>query len=163
MHYFAYGSNLSVSRLRKRVPSALALGVAVLRGHRLAFHKVGRDGSAKCNARMTGRQADDVHGVLYCMDARHKSRLDAAEGLGRGYQEKAVRVRLHDGRILTAFTYFATHIDTGLRPYAWYLEHVIRGAREHGLPRPYTMAIAAIDTIDDPDQARHRQELAVYA
>ena len=153
---------MSVSRLRQRVPSALVLGVAILRGHRLAFHKVGRDGSAKCNARMTGRQADDVHGVLYRMDAGHKTRLDAAEGLGRGYEEKAVRVHLHDGRILTGFTYFATHIDTGLLPYAWYLEHVIRGAREHGLPRSYTMALAAIGTIEDSDQSRHHQELAVY-
>jgi hypothetical protein len=54
MLYFAYGSNMSVSRLVARTPSAQPLGRCALRGHQLRFHKVGGDGSAKCDAFHTG-------------------------------------------------------------------------------------------------------------
>jgi len=163
MHYFAYGSNMSVARLQQRVPSALALDLAVLKGHRLMFHKAGRDGSAKCDAAPSPRQTDAVHGVLYHMDPRHKPRLDEAEGLGRGYGHKMISVQRSNGSISVALTYYATDIDMTLRPYSWYLEHVMRGAREHSLPELYTTAIAGVETVQDPDRERHRMELAIYA
>jgi hypothetical protein len=50
MQYFAYGSNMSLRRLRTRVPSAVKLGNATLFGHQLKFHKRSQDGSAKCDA-----------------------------------------------------------------------------------------------------------------
>ena len=50
MLYFAYGSNLSSARMAARVPSARVVARAQLPGHALRFHKVGRDGSAKCDA-----------------------------------------------------------------------------------------------------------------
>jgi len=162
MHYFAYGSNMSIPRLLQRVPSALALGVAVLRNHRLLFHKVGRDGSAKCDAARSTQATDTVLGALYRMDSRHRPRLDEAEGLGRGYEHKLIQVQRADGRISRALTYCATDIDTRLRPYSWYLEHVLRGAHEHDLPEYYTAAIAEVDTVRDPDRERHRMELAIY-
>lgn len=162
MHYFAYGSNMSALRLQRRVPSALVLGTAVLPGHRLLFHKAGRDGSAKCDAAASVRRTDAIHGVLYQLDPRHKPRLDEAEGLGRGYEQKMIDVQLADGSLTAAFTYYATDIDATLRPYSWYLEHVMRGAREHGLPECYRSSIARIDTVRDPDHARHLMELAIY-
>jgi hypothetical protein len=30
--------------------------------------------------------------------------------------------------------YFATHIDSSLKPYHWYKEHVLRGVKENGFP-----------------------------
>ena len=162
MLYFAYGSNLSVPRLRQRVPSARPLAVAVLDGHRLAFHKVGRDGSAKCDAALAPQDDATLYGVVYRIDARHKPRLDDAEGLGSGYQQKTVEVRHADGTRCSAFTYYATHIDPGLRPYPWYKEHVVRGARAQALPPAHIALIEAVETIDDPDPQRHQRELAIY-
>jgi len=162
MHYFAYGSNMSVPRLCHRVPSALTLDVAVLYGHRLVFQKAGRDGSAKCDIAVTAHQADAVHGVLYTLDPKHKAFLDEAEGLGMGYEVKNVAVQRGDGSTLVAFTYFATRIDPQLQPYSWYLHHVIRGAKEHKLPGHYIASIASIGTVNDPDRDRHQMELAIY-
>lgn len=162
MHYFAYGSNMSAPRLRRRVPSALIVGVAVLQGHRLMFHKAGRDGSAKCDAAASLRLADRVHGVLYRMDPGHRPRLDEAEGLGEGYARKTVSVQRADGGHVVAFTYYATQIDPTLRPYSWYLEHVMQGVREHGLPHGYAATIAKIATAEDPDLERQQKELAIY-
>jgi hypothetical protein len=162
MLYFAYGSNMSVKRLQNRVPSAQARGVAVLREHRLAFHKCGRDGSGKCDVDFSGPVAGRVFGVLYHMDPQHKTLLDAVEGLGSGYEQKTVTVRLAGGGGADAFTYYATHVDPLLKPYLWYQEHVLRGAREHRLPEDYVASIAAIEAIEDPDAARHLAELAIY-
>ena len=48
--YFAYGSNMSQRRLQARVPSATFLGIGILLGHALAFHKISKkDGSGKCD------------------------------------------------------------------------------------------------------------------
>ena len=162
MLYFAYGSNMSTRRIRQRVPSAQPLSVGVLDGHRLAFHKVGRDGSAKCDALVSPNVGECLYGVVYRIDPAHRARLDAAEGLGNGYQCKTVALRLADGTRATAFTYYATHIDPSLRPYPWYKEHVLRGAREHGLPGPHIAEIAGIPTVDDHDPARQVLESAVY-
>lgn len=164
MHYFAYGSNMSTDRLRRRVPSAQAIGHAELPAHQLHFHKPGRDGSAKCDIALPGHTDDvSVWGVVFRIDPGHRPRLDAAEDLHRGYGIKNVTVRLPAGRWLKAFTYYALQIDKGIRPFSWYREHVLRGAREHGLPAGYVAMIEAIECLDDHDAVRHRRELAVYA
>jgi len=162
MLYFAYGSNMSPKRLLQRVPSAVVVGVATLPGHRLAFHKIGRDGSAKCDAALTNTAADHVHGVIYRIAFGHKARLDAKEGLGCGYEQKTVEVQLRDQGRSSAFLYYATHIDASLRPFTWYREHVLCGARENALPEHYIAAIHAVDAVDDPDPQRHRLETAIY-
>jgi gamma-glutamylcyclotransferase len=162
MLYFAYGSNMSVRRMQKRIPSASALTTATLDRYRLAFHKVGRDGSAKCDVLTSPRSDELVHGVLYRIAPRHKSDLDAHEGLGHGYAEKRVAVTRADGTRCDAFLYVATHIDAALKPFRWYREHVLRGAREHGLPAAYIARILATEVAEDPDAERHAIELAIY-
>jgi len=162
MLYFAYGSNMSTSRLRARVPSAQCVGVAELAGHRLEFHKVGMDGSAKCDASGTGSDDDVVIGVVFRIDEREKPLLDEFEGLGRGYREKQVSVLARSEERLDAFTYCATWIDDSLRPFDWYRQHVLRGAAEHGLPDPYVRRIMAIGSVSDPDMARSATETAMY-
>jgi gamma-glutamylcyclotransferase len=47
--YFAFGSNMLLERIKKRVPSARALGIATLGGYALRFNKLSKDGSAKAN------------------------------------------------------------------------------------------------------------------
>lgn len=162
MYYFAYGSNMSTRRLQQRVPSACVVGPGTLSEHRLQFHKVGRDGSAKCDAARSRRGGEVLPGVIYRIDPAHKPRLDAAEGLGHGYAQKQVQVRLPDASEISAFTYYATHIDPTLKPFDWYKEHVVRGAREHGLPALHIAAIAATIALADSDPLRHASELAIY-
>jgi gamma-glutamylcyclotransferase (GGCT)/AIG2-like uncharacterized protein YtfP len=162
MLYFAYGSNMSVARMHQRIASAHTLTRAVLRGHRLAFRKVGRDGSAKCDAVPSVRPGDLIHGVLYRLAAHDKPVLDAHEGLGRGYAERRVMVLQIDGTHCAAFLYQATHVDDTLKPFGWYREHVLRGAREHRLPAAYIAAILSTETREDPDLERHRREMALY-
>jgi len=160
MLYFAYGSNLSMRRMRQRIPSARPLGPALLRGHRLAFHKVGRDGSGKCDAALSQRREDRLHGALYWFAPRHKAALDEYEG--PGYTARQVVVTRRDGTRHTAYLYSATQVDATLHPFAWYLEHVVRGACEHRLPRRYLAELLATQVIADTNTARHAAELAIY-
>lgn len=162
MLYFAYGSNMSTPRLAARLDVMERVDVAELAGHRLAFHKRGADGSAKCDAFCTGAPADAVIGVVFRIDAREKPLLDGVEGLGSGYDQKQVRVTARQGGQLDAFLYYATHIDGALRPFAWYKRHVLHGAHEHGLPADYIRGIEAIDSMADPDAGRHATETSIY-
>lgn len=112
MDYFAYGSNMSLRRLRQRVPEVAVQGRAVLAGYDLRFHKVGSDGSGKCDAFFTGDSTDILYGVLYHLPASGKPVLDRIEGLGAGYDERTVAVRLANGSQVEAVTYVATELDS---------------------------------------------------
>ena len=163
MHYFAYGSNMSVSRLRERVPSAEALGCWALREHDLRFHKCSSDGSAKCDAYFTSDVDDVIYGVLFKIDAVGKHALDKAEGLGCGYDEKEVRLTAQDGASINATTYVATNIDENMKPYSWYVNHVPLGARLALLPADYIeLKITSVEAVGDGDKDRDASERAIH-
>lgn len=163
MKYFAYGSNMSLPRLKERVPSAERIGMVTLVEHSLRFHKFSRrDGSAKCDALFTGNPDDCIIGALFEIPAREKGPLDSAEGLGFGYEEKRVTVTDAQGNSLEAFTYYATDTDPSLLPYSWYVHHVIYGAREIGVPADYLDTVLATKSREDPDRERDARERAIY-
>jgi gamma-glutamylcyclotransferase len=152
--YFAYGSNMLTERLRGRVPSAHSGRVGHVEGYRLRWHKVGRlDGSGKCDIELTTDSGDRVYGVVFRIARVDKPGLDAAEGLDRGYEEKTVEVITAAGPV-SAFTYRATAIDQGLRPFSWYKGYVVAGAIEHRLPVAYVRHLQRVAAIEDPDRER---------
>ena len=79
--YFAYGSNMCISRFRERVPNAEAVSVGRLSRHQLVFHKRGADGSGKCTIWKNESSEHQVFGVLYLMDEAEKTQLDLEEGI----------------------------------------------------------------------------------
>lgn len=162
MLYFAYGSNMSTPRLCARLPSTSVVDVAELAAHRLMFHKVGGDGTAKCDAFFTGDANDTVFGVVFRIAAAEKPALDAVEGLGSGYEIRPVEVAARSGGMLQAFTYCATRIDDALQPLDWYKEHVLFGAREHGLPAGYIHYIESVTAMPDTDAWRSAAERSIY-
>lgn len=153
---------MSTPRIQRRVKSAIPVSMARLHEHSLRFHKKSTDGSAKCDIMHTHDPNDIVYGVVFEMLVCDKPILDSYEGLGKGYEEKSVVIIQHDGRSRCATAYYASHIDASLKPYHWYKQHVLRGAREHALPAEHVKAIAAIASIADPDHQNHINELAIY-
>ena len=78
--YLAYGSNLSLERMKSRCPDAVALGTAVIPGYRLLFKKS-----------KTGSYATELDEAL----------LDRYEGYPRYYYKRNFRLsvtRLDSGR-----------------------------------------------------------------
>ncbi|MFZ0549683.1 MAG: hypothetical protein WAM21_02625, partial [Steroidobacteraceae bacterium] len=51
-----------------------------------------------------------------------------------------------------------TSVDLNVRPYDWYQELVIAGAREHRLPAEYIQLLEGVPTIKDPDESRAARE-----
>ena len=161
--YFAYGSNMSTARLRERMPSCKALGIASLPGHALHFHKRSTDKSGKCNAFASGNE-NIVIGVLYSFDPAERAKLDDAEGVGNGYEHAMVTVINQKGRRRQVLTYLATpdYIDDSLKPYSWYKEFVLAGSREHGLPPAYIAEyIQSVEAIEDPNKVRDKKQRAL--
>jgi hypothetical protein len=157
--YLAYGSNMLTARLRARAPSARVVGRAILPARALRFHKRARDGSAKCDAVFTGAEDDAVHGVLFDLEDGDWLGLDRAEGRGAGYERITVEVvpaapAAAAPRAAETFLAQESHIDADLRPYTWYRDLVVAGAREHGLPREYIACVAAVSAVRDPDRER---------
>jgi len=161
LHYFAYGSNMSLPRLRQRIGSARALCRASLDGHQLRFHKRGQDGSAKCDAFFTGDNSV-LHGVLFRIDAASKPVLDHIEGAGAGYDAATVSVTTGSGKVQEALAYRATSLDNSLKPFCWYRHHVVYGARAFCLPAGHIADIERSPVTADTDPLRLAREYAVY-
>ena len=158
LFYFAYGSNLHPQRLKRRAPSSQPHFPALLPGHQLRFHKRGRDGSGKCNVWRTDNPEDRVFGMLYRILTAEKPILDNIEGVGKGYRVESFPVHCLDGQQRQASFYYvaeAEHIDDNLKPFSWYHEFVVSGARHHGLPADYIEHLSAVSARMDHDSERH--------
>jgi hypothetical protein len=123
-------------RMRERGAEFLSARPAVLRDHRLAFDKAGRDGTGRANvARALGGQ---VHGVLYEVMPEGLETLKLFES---GYDLVDVLVecgRLDGGvEVLPAKTFVArADRRTDAPPARSYVATILEGMRQHGLPQP---------------------------
>lgn len=153
---------MSLLRLKARVNSATFIGMCMLKKHDLRFHKKGRDNSSKCDCFETGQESNFILGALFEIDQSAKAALDVAEGLGNGYELKTVQV-IHEALgQFEAITYYATDIDASLKPYDWYVNHVLIGAKEINVPEDYLAKIETSPQCEDPDKVRDAKERAVY-
>lgn len=140
------------------MPSANLLGVVELDKYRLAFHKKGQDGSSKCNLVRTDSEFDRVYGAVYELEQEHKNVLDCFEGTGYGYRDQQIMLQCQ-GQAYKCFTYFAqqSHIVEKLKPYHWYKQLVVRGARYLRFPDSYLVLIESIESVEDPDEKRRKE------
>jgi gamma-glutamylcyclotransferase len=147
-------------RLRARTSSAELIESAALENHGLYFNKRGRDGSGKCHA--GAQTASRVYGVVYRISNAQQRILDRAEGPGyaRGY---AVVSGLASGRSHRVFLYRAKaiSIDDTLRPYDWYRALVLAGAAQNGLPAAYIAQLRQVQTWQDPNRRRSREQFNI--
>jgi Gamma-glutamyl cyclotransferase, AIG2-like len=131
--YFAYGSNMQRGAMRRRCPSARALGPAALEGHRFF---VGIDGWGSV-ARSAG---DAVYGVLWRLTPRDVAVLHAYEHLHRGlYDVRYLPVRI-GARRHTAMVYLLRRRSPG-RPRPGYAEMIAATARDWQLPEAYVRSV----------------------
>jgi hypothetical protein len=156
--YFAYGSNMLTERLRQRCKSARFRAVARADGYVLAFTKRSRDGSGKATLQASDVAGSTVYGVVFDLNAAELPDLDRAEGRGSGYslldRFPVVTEPHHTAMEVTAYIADSDAVDGSLRPYDWYLQLVVRGAAEHGLPGAYQDALRSTPAVPDPDPQR---------
>jgi gamma-glutamylcyclotransferase len=138
--YFAYGSNMSSRRLQARVPGANPMGRVHVSDWQLAFNKPGSDGTGKAN--LVHAPGAMAWGVLYEIETRDWSVLDQYEPL---YEKSIFRFETAGGADLRAQAYLYTSPPEAraAAPAESYLDYLLEGAREHGLPENYVARIRA--------------------
>ena len=140
--YFAYGSNLSKGRKQERTGLIRCSHRVRLTGYRLAFNKKATKGSVYAN--IVRKEESEVWGVIYLCNPEAMATLDRLEGVMGGHYERVlVAVELDDGTPQSAEAYVAgsKYIGSDENPSDEYLNHVITGANEHGLPPEYIESI----------------------
>jgi hypothetical protein len=99
-----------------------------------------------------------VVGVIFDLDECELPMLDKSEGAGKGYDRKDhFPVLIAGSHVpLDAVTYIASPscIDCKLKPFDWYLNLVVEGARQHELSPEYVSALEATPSTTDPDTTR---------
>lgn len=131
--YFAYGSNMDRSAMKRRCPGARAVGPGVLEGYRFF---VGVDGWGSVRA----SRGDAVHGVLWRLTPRDIAVLHAYELLHQGlYDVRHSPVR-HGSRLLRAMVYLLRRRAIGMaRP--GYIALIATAARHWNLPESYVRSV----------------------
>ncbi|XVJ65006.1 MAG: gamma-glutamylcyclotransferase [Lacibacter sp.] len=165
MLIFAYGSNMNLNRLIKRVPSAVKICNASLTGYNLVCNKVSKDGSAKANIISNNSPAQMVWGVLFTIDDKEKPLLDKAEGLGNGYNANMMTFFDETHKSYTAQIYIADNnsISNTLLPYDWYKEFIVSGAIQNKLPAQYILQLQSIICIRDHDEERRTKNYSILS
>ncbi|CAH0592622.1 unnamed protein product [Chrysodeixis includens] len=154
--YFAYGSNLLAKRLLLRNPSAVFYSTARLDGHRLDFNQISETWNGAV-ATIVEDEDEDVVGILWTLNMDQQHLLDEQEGVELGwYFPKNVTVTTPYGKKVVARTYEEVEetpkIDKGtLRPpdrtpSSTYLEVILLGAIEAGLPPDYIAFLISFPT-----------------
>ena len=93
--YVAYGSNLNLEQMRRRCPTAKAVGATVLRNWRLVFKGV---------ATIERHMGSKVPVLVWDIQPEDEAALDIYEGWPRLYRKEPVRVTL-DGKQVRAMAY----------------------------------------------------------
>jgi AIG2-like family len=139
--YFAYGSNMASSQLAAWGTQHRALGAAELPGHRIAFLRRSIRWQAGA-ADIVPDPSDSVWGVLWELPFGAGD-LDRKEAAGDAYRRRAVTVRLN-GETVTAMAYEVIEKEPReVPPRREYLDLMLAGAREHGLPETWLQRIEA--------------------
>ncbi len=142
-YFFSYGSNLLLERIKARVPSVEIFQVYQLKGFRLKFNKVSKDGSTKANLQKTNDLNDLVWGVIQRIDHTEKPALDNAEGHGSGYELDSFDSPTDIYKIHYYIAKESKYLKEG-NPYDWYLNYVIMGAIENNFPREYIKQLLSV-------------------
>jgi gamma-glutamylcyclotransferase len=139
--YFAYGSNLWIEQMAKRLgPISLDENPprrALLSDYRLIFNTRGEEGHVFANIQPPGK---GVLGVVYCCSPEALTLLDEYE---QGYERRRVFVTAENGEQLEVFTYIAEppNVVPGRKPTTEYLRRIVTGATQHGLPEAYILEL----------------------
>lgn len=132
--YFAYGSNMSRSLMRRRCPQARALGTARLDGWRYVITHEGYASIAPANGQ-------GVHGVLWRLSPRDRAALDVYEDVESGTYRRRMLSITYAGKRRLALVYVARAMPGGW-PKPGYQRVVLAAAWDWCLPPRYVRALA---------------------
>jgi gamma-glutamylcyclotransferase len=162
--YFAYGSNMQSATLRGRRGIEFQRAVpARAHGWRLVFDKPSLLAVPESFANIVPDPNAEVLGVVYEITDADLAHLDLTEGVLLGnYQRVEVTVRSlanAPDAPRAAFTLTSAERDPTMQPSRRYMDLVIAGALEHGLPAEYVAALRAVPACTESAEAARLRPL----
>ncbi|CAJ1061853.1 gamma-glutamylcyclotransferase-like [Xyrichtys novacula] len=146
--YFAYGSNLLKERLQLRNPSATVFCVAQLKDYKLVFGNYKGLASERWQggvATIEHSPGDEVWGVVWRMNTSDLESLDSQENVTLGAYSPAQLAVKAKGQDLSCRTYIMNSCVYA-PPSPQYLQVIMMGAEQNGLPKDYQEKLRAITT-----------------
>ena len=136
------------------------MDVVPVAGLKLEFSKRGDDGSGKCT--MANCEDGVVLAALFFIDKKELRILDRVEGAG--YDREKLQLRVAE-KTFDALTYFASTslIDSEIKPYHWYKNFVVEGAKYLSFPKEYLEFLNGFESVQDQDDQRRTKNEALLA
>ena len=132
--YFAYGSNLNVDQMRKRVGEWRLSKRAVARNYRLVFNHFSKNWQGyTANLQRTDKFEDTVHGVVYHISDEQLRTLIRIEG--EGATQIDIHVELEDGNEIShakAIVWSSSEKEKEHEPSKTYRKMMEEGFSQHG-------------------------------
>ena len=162
MFYFAYGSNLHPDQMRERAPQHRLVGLAALRDYRMEFPLYSPRWAGGV-ASVRPHRGETVWGVVFDVTETDLTTLDGHEGFRAAgdqhnvYDRPALTVELtrpDDGSVprrLRVWTYVARPSNPS-PPSRRYLDRVVAGAHQHGLPEDYVTRLSATPVLAEGEE-----------
>jgi hypothetical protein len=138
--YFAYGSNMNFAQMKQRCSSPKVLGIARLPGYRVEFYGYSAiwDGAQET---VVPDWKSEVWGVLYELQFFDCEQLDVYQdarlsGTGAYFHYPVDVIAMQQGSI-DVMIYKKDILGDEKSPSTEYLNFIIQGAKERGLPKEY--------------------------
>lgn len=126
--YFAYGSNMDMSRLSNRGVNPETRHKGTLKNWKLKFNKKASAGDWSF-ANIEQSEGDIVEGLVFTIKESDLKLLDKFEGAPKHYRREILEIET-DREAIKCITYIAQpeHIMEGLLPVKEYMDFLIKGS-----------------------------------
>ena len=127
--YFAYGSNMDMSRLSNRGVNPETRHKGTLKNWKLKFNKKASAGDWSF-ANIEQSEGDIVEGLVFTIKESDLKLLDKFEGAPKHYRREILEIET-DKEAIRCITYIAQpeHVVEGLLPQKDYMQFLINGAK----------------------------------
>ncbi|MGV0033748.1 MAG: gamma-glutamylcyclotransferase family protein [Candidatus Azotimanducaceae bacterium WSBS_2022_MAG_OTU7] len=150
-HYFAYGSNMNLDRVRQRKMFFESAESGHLFDYSLRFNMWSVKYPGAVSANVMASKKEVTEGVIYqLVEPVQIEMMDPYEGYPVLYTRTALPIVTEAG-VVDAWVYIANeaHVTEGLAPARWYLNHLLAG-REY-LSVSYFNSLSQTNCLHDSD------------
>lgn len=149
LYYFAYGTNMSTRYLynvRGVLPADSQAGM--IEDYQVYFMKPGINALEPTFAYLLKSKGKNAYGVLHLVSKQDLEKIEKSEG--KLYQWRILPVKLSNGQIIEAQTLVRLSPGDMGSPSRRYLQILLEGAVEHGLPAAYISELRGVSSVYVP-------------
>ena len=141
MFVFIYCEWLDSELVKKSLPEAKFVSKATLKDHKVGFSSFSEDVSDKTmygGCQLESAPGQTLYGVLYEISDEELAKLDKLTRVAEGrYAKKYPTVIDKNGKTYSAVAHSIKNPKGPSRPTKDYMDHMIKGAKEHRFPKSY--------------------------